>query len=162
MKAFCLLLTSALLTPVMAQPQLSDCKRLFENADACRAVRLVDSTWVAEAWDGGYAPGEEKFLGLVLQRTIPFEGIHLSLYVGVDASGTITKVVVSETPAVEEEFLRQFSGRSRNDSLWLAQRTEDLLFVPAPIKAMRGREQLSAAILRHLQTALQAVSPPFR
>jgi len=151
-----LLLGLTLPLPLLAQLRVQDCARVFPNVDGWKAVRMTDSTWLAQAWDNGYAPGEEKLLGYVLHRVMAFEGDTADLIVGVDPTGKIVKVVVDEPLAADEEFLLQFCGRSRQDSLILAQQPQDLLFVPARIKPMRGRVALSAAIIRHLNAALQA------
>lgn len=162
MRAFLFLLGLVLLAPAaMAQPELTnqDCARIFQNADACKTIQRRDSTWVAEAWDYGYAPGDEKFLGHVLRQAMVFGGDSVSLLIGVDSVGKISKVLADGSAAVADEFLVQFQGRGRGDSLMLAQHPEDLLYVPARIKPMRGRLELSAVIIRQIKTALQAAPP---
>lgn len=161
MKTLLFLLGPVLLAPALAQPALSrqECARIFQSADACKSIQRVDSAWVAEAWDSGHEPGEAKFLGHVLRQAMVFEGDSMSLLIGLDAEGKIVKVLADGSIAVAEEFLVQFQGRSRSDSLMLAEHVEDLLYVPARIKPMRGRLELSAAIIQKIKAALQVVPP---
>ncbi len=158
MKIFSLILTGALFAATMTPAQQAltkqKCALVFPDADACTNVRVSGDQLLGEVWDRGYAPGEEKFLGHVILRTVTIEGKASDLLVGITAAGVITKVALENAPDLAPEFLAQFNGKKAGDEFALARQPEDLLYVPAMIKAMKGKLELSETIARTIQEML--------
>ncbi len=170
MKTFILILVGALLTASVtpAQPTLTKqkCALVFPGADACTNVRVSGDLLAGEAWDQGYAPGEEKFLGHIVQRPLTIDSKEFYILVGIATSGVITSVVIENAPGIAPEFLAQFNGKKADDEFAVARQPEDLLYVPVMIKAMKGKIELSETIAQAVKeillTARQMFSPDTR
>lgn len=125
----------------------SDCKMVFPGANSSEAVRTLASgvQWT-EAWEhGSWGPAEE-FLGFVFQKSSEHEGSAISVLVGMTSTGVISCVKVKGMDGIEEEFLAQFRAKTVRDNFDVAQTPEDLLFIPAKIKAMKTNPALSESI----------------
>ena len=70
----------------------------------------------------------------------------ISLLVGVAKSGVISTVKTKGADGVNEEFLAQFRGKTWQDSFEIARAQQDLLYIPAKIKALQENVALSERI----------------
>lgn len=125
----------------------ADCRSIFPGANSSEKIRTLASgvLWT-EAWEqGAWGPAEE-FLGYVFLKTLQHEGKTISVLVGMTNTGVIAKVSVKGLDGVDEKFLAQFRGKTSQDSFDLMRTPEDLLVVPAKIKAMQGNLALSESI----------------
>jgi hypothetical protein len=136
-----------------------ECALVFQRAEACKAVRIAGGKLIGEAWDLGNAPGEEKLLGYVALSPFQLDGKETRLCMGVDTAGAIAKIVIEGAGYIEVQFLAQFEGRKLGDSFEIAQRVDDLLFIPVMIKAMKGKIETSTAIAAAVEDMLSAVQP---
>ena len=137
--------TSAAKTP----PELTqtDCKSIFPGANSSEATRTLESgvRWT-EAWEHGAWGPPEEFLGYVFLKSMQHDGKTIDVLVGMTSTGVIRGVRVKGLDGIDEEFLAQFRGKTLQDNFDLARTPEDLLFVPAKIRAMQGNLALSASI----------------
>lgn len=166
MRIFNLILVGALLAASVTQAQQTlskqQCALVFPSADACTNVRVSGDQLAGEAWDRGYAPGEEKFLGHVIRRTLTIDGKAFDLLVGITAAGAITRVVIENAPDLAPEFLAQFNGKKAGDEFALARQPDDLLCVPVMIKAMKDKVELSETIARTVHEMLLTARQMFQ
>lgn len=135
-----------------------DCAAVFSRCEAGKYTRTLEGAVYCEAWNLGIAPGDESLLGYVLRKPLPLAGADAYLLVGVERDGTISKVSARNAEQLHEEFLAQFEGKSLSDSWEIARTPEDLLHVPAMLKAVRGRAELSAAVVNEVKTVLEMAS----
>jgi len=125
----------------------TDCRSIFPGANSSEKTRTLESgvLWT-EAWEhGAWGPAEE-FLGYVFLKSLQHEGKTIGVLVGMTSTGIISKVSVKGLAGVDEEFLAQFRGKTSQNNFDLARTPEDLLFVPAKIRAMQGNPALSESI----------------
>ncbi|MGH7600551.1 MAG: hypothetical protein ACREOI_29700 [bacterium] len=125
----------------------TDCRSIFPGANSSEKTRTLESgvRWT-EAWEqGAWGPAEE-FLGYVFLKTLPNEGKTIGVLVGMTKTGVISKVSVRGLDGVDEAFLAQFRGKTPQDNFDLMRTPEDLLVVPAKIRAMQGNFALSESI----------------
>ena len=126
---------------------LADCRKVFPGARSSAVVRTLDSNvQCTEVWEGSTWGPAEGFLGYIFQKSQAYEGKTLEILVGIKSTGVITSVGVTGFARVPEEFLLQYRGKTVQGSFELARTTEDLLFVPAKIKALQGNLALSESI----------------
>ncbi len=124
-----------------------DCRSLFPGANSSEKIRTLASgvLWT-EAWEqGAWGPAEE-FLGYVFLKSLLHEGRTIGVLVGMTNTGAISKVSVKGLDGVDEKFLAQFRGKTPQDNFDLMRTPEDLLVVPAKIRAMQGNFALSESI----------------
>ena len=140
----------------LAQERLTrqDYLKVFSSADASGTSAVIDGMPYCEIWSNGFAPGEEHLLGYVFLRSVQVEGKQLHLLVGINENGAISKVAARDPEMVEDEFLAQFDGRTVNSSFECARTLEDLRFVPAMLKAMRGKQGASDLIAEEIQSTM--------
>ena len=136
-----------------ARQTLSDqeCLQIFPRADACQAGNRLNGKMYWEAWNTGYNDDADKLLGYIFLAPFTGEGSELELVVGVTTQGTISKVKLRGVAGVSEEFFAQFEGKSLRFEFEIAKTLEDLLFVPAKIKAQAGKHQLCEIIVMELR-----------
>ena len=124
-----------------------DCKSLFPGANSSEAARtLASGVRYAEAWEHGAWGPPEEFLGYIFIKSMQHEGKTIDVLVGMTSAGVISKVSVKGIAGVAEEFLAQFHGKTLQNSFDLARTPEDLLVVPAKIRAQQGNLALSESI----------------
>jgi hypothetical protein len=128
-----------------------ECYQIFPRADACRAAQMPDGKIYWEAWHTGYDDDADELLGYVFLRPMTHEGSEMKLLVGVTTQGTIAKVRIRGTKAIDDEFLAQFEGKSLRSEFQIAKTLEDLLVVPAKIKAQAGKPELSESIVSEIK-----------
>ncbi len=124
-----------------------DCRSIFPIANSSEATRTLESgvMWT-EAWEhGSWGPAEE-FLGYVFLKSLQHEGKTIDVLVGMTSAGVISEVRVKGIAGIDQEFLAQYRGKTLKNNLDLARTPEDLLFVPAKIRAMQGNLTLSESI----------------
>jgi hypothetical protein len=124
-----------------------DCRSIFLAANSSEATRTLESgvMWT-EAWEhGSWGPAEE-FLGYVFLKSLQHEDKMIDILVGMTSTGVISSVRVKGLSGVDEEFLAQFRGKTLKNNFDLARTPEDLLVVPARIRAMQGNLALSESI----------------
>jgi hypothetical protein len=139
-----------------AQQKLTakDCAQVFPWANSCIENQMHQNRLIAQAWYQGHEYGEEEFLGYVFLATLPVGEDQVHLLVGINPDSTISKLRIRGADAIDIEFLRQFEGRRAGAELEIACTLEDLLFVPAKIRAMKGRQEISESIVREVKTIL--------
>lgn len=137
----------------LAQPKLTaqDGALVFPGADVLKSAGESAGRTYGEAWDAGYAPGEEKLLGLVFHKTLTLNRAAAGLLVGITPEGAISRVHLKEGPPVDGEFLAQFVGKNASADFTLARTLEEVLSVPTMLKAIRGQRELSETIAREVQ-----------
>jgi hypothetical protein len=131
-----------------------DCAAVFAHSDVGKSTRTLEGVDYCEAWNQGAAPGEEEFLGYVFRKPLPLAGQEAYLLVGVNKEGAIARVRAQNTDMIDGEFLAQFDERSLSGNWKIVRAPEDLLHVPAKIKAMRGKPELSESIVREVKAIL--------
>ncbi|NUM68838.1 hypothetical protein HUU39_26825 [candidate division KSB1 bacterium] len=87
-----------------------------------------------------------------------YEGKSIAVLVGVTSTGRITSVRVKGSENVEAEFLAQFRGKSVRGNFKLMRSPEDLLSVPAGIRAMAGNLALSESIAQSVKEIASAAN----
>lgn len=144
-----------------AQPRLTtpDCKLIYPGANSSEAIRTLASgvQWT-EAWEQGAWGRAEDFLGYVFLKSQVYEGKSIAVLVGVASTGLITSVRVKGSENIEEEFLAQFRGKSVRGNFNLVRAPEDLLPVPAGIRAMAGNLALSESIAQSVKEIASAAN----
>lgn len=148
-----------------AQPRLTtpDCKLIYPGANSSEAIRTLASgvQWT-EAWEQGAWGRAEDFLGYVFLKSQVYEGKSIAVLVGVASTGLITSVRVKGSENIEEEFLAQFRGKSVRGNFNLVRAPEDLLPVPAGIRLMPDKADLSESITFALREIAQAAGEVIR
>ena len=153
----CLMLMLGLSASISQAQTLSvltqaDCRSIFPGSNSSEATRTLDSgvMWT-EAWEhASWGPAEE-FQGYVFMKSLQHEGATLGVMVGVTNTGVISTVSVKGQAGVSEEFLAQFHGKALQGNFEVARTAEDLLFVPAKIKAMQGNLALSESLAQSVK-----------
>jgi hypothetical protein len=147
-----------------AQQKLTarDCAQVFPWANSCRESQMHQDRLYAQAWHEGHEYGEEEFLGFVSLSTLDLEGNPVHLLVGVEPNGSISKVIVKETDAIDTEFLAQFEGKNLKANFEIVCTPEDLMFVPRKIKAMRGKQEMSESIAKEVKGILGIADDLFK
>ena len=137
----------------------ADCRSIFSGANSSEKIRTLESgvLWT-EAWEqGAWGPAEE-FLGYVFLKSLQHEGKTISVLVGMTKTGVLSKVRVKGLDGVDEKFLAQFRGKTTQDSFDLMRTPEDLLVVPAKIRAMQGNLALSESIAQGVKAIVASAS----
>ena len=152
---------SASLSAAKAPSDLTqaDCRAIFPGANSSEKIRTLESgvLWT-EAWEqGAWGPAEE-FLGYVFLKPLQHEGKTIGVLVGMTNTGVISKVSVKGLDGVDEAFLAQFRGKTTQGSFDLMRTPEDLLVVPAKIRAMQGNLALSASIAQGVKEIAAAAN----
>lgn len=131
-----------------------DCAAVFAHSDAGKYTRTLEGVIFCEAWNQGTAPGEERLLGYVFRKPLALAGQEAYLLVGIDTDGNIARVFAAKTDLVDEEFLAQLAGKGMRANWQIASTPEDLLYLPAMVKAMRGKPELSESIISAVKAIL--------
>ena len=152
---------SASMSVAQAQSALTqqDYRTIFPGANASEATRALESgVLYTEAWElGAWGPAEE-FLGYIFFKSLQHEGKMIDVLVGMTSTGVISSVRVKGIDGVADEFLAQFCGKTSQDNFDLARTPEDLLVVPAKIRAMQGNLALSASIAQGVKESVAAAN----
>jgi hypothetical protein len=137
----------------------ADCKSIFPRANSSEAIRTLESgvLWT-EAWEHGSWGPPEEFLGYVFLKPQQHEGKTIGVLVGMTNTGIISKVSVKGLDGVDEAFLAQFCGKALQDNFDLMRTPEDLLVVPAKIRAMQGNLALSENIAQGVKAIAASAS----
>ena len=98
----------------------------------------------------------------VFIKPITHEGKEMHLLVGVDEHSKISRVKIKGVDAVNGELLAQFEGRTFDHSFDIARTPEDLLFVPAKLKAITGNIPLSEHIAKSVKAVMQSAHKLFQ
>lgn len=140
------LLVSAAAAKTPSALTLQDCWSVFPVANAFEAARAIEpGVLCAKVWQGD---PNEQIPAYVFQRSLPYEGSAIEILVGMTMTGVISNVRVKDHPEVEEEFLSQFRAKTSLEQFEVARTAEDLLYVPAKIKAMKQNLALSESIVQ--------------
>lgn len=131
---------------ILTQP---DCRLIFPSANSCESTRVTKSgvLWT-EVWEHGSWGPSEEFFGYVFMKSVQHDGTTIDVLVGMTSTGVITNVKVKGLAGVNDEFLAQYRGKTSQDNFDLARTPEDLLVVPAKIRAMQGNLALSESIVQ--------------
>ncbi|MDZ7300650.1 MAG: hypothetical protein ONB44_00765 [candidate division KSB1 bacterium] len=153
------LLTSMSVAKTPSGLTQQDCKLMFPLANSCEAIKTLEPgiLWT-EVWEHGAWGPPEEFLGYVFLKSLQHEGRTIDILVGITNTGVISKVCLKGVDGIEEEFLAQFRGKSLQDNFDLARTPEDLLFVPAKIRAMKRNPALSESIARGVKEIAAAAN----
>ncbi len=157
----CVLLLS-LLTVTMANAQaptkltIEDCALIFPQTDFCQILRDSDGAVYGEAWHKGLVEDTDEFFGYVFIKPITHEGKEMQMLVGINERGKISRVKIKGMEAINGEFLAQFEGRTFAHSFEIARTPEELLFVPAKLKAVAGNIPLSEHIAEGVKAVMQS------
>lgn len=137
-----------LAAPISLGITAEDCASIFSSANSCEKTKeLAPDIVYGEAWHNGSWETTEEFFGYVFLKSLQHEGKTIQVLVGMTKTGAISKVRVKGVSGVDEEFLDQFRGKTSQSNFGLARTPEDLLFIPAKIKAMQGNLSLSERIV---------------
>lgn len=129
----------------------ADCALIFPETNSCEETRVLETGELfGEAWLNG-AESADKFLGYVFFKSITHENETFDLLVGVNRAGVIQGVTVKGAEEVTEEFLAQFHGKTAQNDFAVACTSDDLMYVPLKIKAMRGNIALSQSIAQSVK-----------
>jgi hypothetical protein len=137
----------------------ADCRSIFSGANSSEKIRTLASgvLWT-EAWEQGAWGPPEEFLGYVFLKSLPHEGKTIGVLVGMTSTGFISKVSVKGLNGIDEAFLAQFRGKTTQGNFDLMRTPEDLLVVPAKIKAMQGNLALSESIAQSVKEIAASAS----
>lgn len=134
-----------------------DCRAIFPGANSTETIRVLESgVQYTEAWEHGSWGPPEEFLGYVFLKSLQYEGKTLEVLVGMKNTGVISEVSVRGMAGITDEFLAQYRDRTLRDNLDLVRTPEELLVVPARIKAMQGNLALSESIAQGVKEILRA------
>lgn len=133
---------------------LQDCWSIFPNASAFEKAMTSEPDVLCAKILQVEPP--DQILGYVSHRTLQHEGRTIDVLVGVTNTGAVSAVRVKGL-SVEEEFLAQFNGKTSRDSFELARAPEDLLFIPAKIKAMKENLALSESIAQGVKEIVMSL-----
>ncbi len=143
-----------------AQPTDQERSQIFPKADFCWLTGALNEDYFCEARRIGYDGEPDKFVGYVLLRTLDYRSMKMRVLIGIGPDGKISKLVANGPEAINQEFLAQFEGKSLPSSFEIAKAPEDLLFVPAKIKAISGKveicEQIADAVSALMKSALNS------
>jgi len=141
---------------VDAQPTDQERSQIFPKADYCRQTGVLNRDYFCEARRTGYDGEPDKLIGYVLVRKLDYCGIEMRVLVGIGLDGEISKVLVKGPEAIEQEFLAQFEGKSLRSNFEIAKAPEDLLFVPAKIKAISGKVEICEEIAKTVSALMKS------
>jgi hypothetical protein len=133
-----------------------DCALIFPQTDFCQTLRDSEGAIYGEAWYKGLVEDTDEFLGYVFVKPFAHEGKEMQLLVGINEHGKISRVKIKGLDAINGEFLAQFEGRTFDHSFEIARTPEDLLFVPAKLKAIAGNIPLSEHIAEGVKAVMQS------
>jgi len=139
-----------------AQPTTQERLQIFPKSDYCRQTGAFNGDYFCEAWRSGYDENPDEFAGYVFLKTIDSANAEMRVLVGVFPNGEIAKVVVNGPEAIDDEFLEQFEGKSLRSSFEIAKTLDDLLFVPAKIKAISGKVEISEEIAKTVSALIKS------
>lgn len=139
---------------------VEDCALIFPETNSCEKIGGLDPGIVyGEAWcNDGTKETPDTFLGYVFRKALTHEGKTFDLLVGTTESGVITNVQVNGAGEISEEFLTQFQGKTARHNFDLACTPDDILYVPAKIKAIQSNIPLSESIAQGVKE-IAAVAP---
>lgn len=147
-------------------PAALDDARLQTDLSRSQFFRGHQNAGFRRAMDGSLGAGclgrAEDFLGYVFLKSQVYEGKSIAVLVGVASTGLITSVRVKGSENIEEEFLAQFRGKSVRGNFNLVRAPEDLLPVPAGIRLMPDKADLSESITFALREIAQAAGEVIR
>jgi len=143
---------------------LSDRHRKLTLEQALEINRLYGQEIVSEGdlivyYEAKRRKGKYGDKGNVFLETIETGTTPIELLVSV-AEGKIYQLLLKEVPfirgkpLVSNEFLFQFIGRSQENSWEIARSSEDLLHVPAKVRAMEELPAVSQAIADQIRKVL--------
>lgn len=137
----------------------TDCRSIFSGANSSEKIRTLESgVLYTEAWEQGAWGPPEEFLGYVFLKSRQHEGKTIGVLVGMTNTGVISKVGVKGFDGVDEAFLAQFRGKTLQGSFDLMRTPEDLLVVPAKVRAMQGNLALSESIAQGVKEIAASAS----
>jgi hypothetical protein len=156
--AFLVLTMSALTIQAQTSKELTDkeCWEIFPRANIYQAQQAGDGSLYREVWHGGHEDETDELLGYVFLKALKNREKELELLIGIDDDGKIAKVKVRGKEAIDEQFLSQFKGRNLQSGFEIAGTPDDLLHVPAKLKAVKSDFQLSENIAKAVHGALQS------
>ncbi len=125
-------------------------QQVFPKMDAHSKMKKVEDISYVEAWDEGFDRFEEEKIGYVFLGQVEQNGKASRLLVSVDLSGKVVGVGLPKQTDTQAAFLKQFKGMTTQSDFGLAESSDDLLYVPAKLRAMRGDKALSAAIAQEV------------
>lgn len=128
------------------------CRSIFPSANSTEMIRTLESgVQFTEAWEHNSWGPPEEFLGYVFHKSLQYEGKTLEVLVGMNNTGVISKVSVRGMAGITDEFLAQYRGKTLRDNFDLVRTPEELLVVPAGIKAMQANLALSESIAQSVK-----------
>jgi hypothetical protein len=133
-----------------------DCALIFPQTDFCQVLRDSEGAIYGEAWYKGLVEDTDEFFGYVFVKPLAHEGKEMRLLVGINEHGKITRVKIKGMEAGNGEFLAQFEGRTFGHSFEIARTPDDLLFLPAKLKAIGGNIPLSEQIAEGVKAVMQS------
>jgi hypothetical protein len=133
-----------------------DCAMIFPQTDFCQIMRNAEGAVYGEAWYKGLVEDADEFFGYVFVKPITHEGKEMQMLVGINEHRKISRVKIKGMEAVNGEFLAQFEGRTFDHSFEIARTPEDLLFLPAKLKAIAGNIPLSEHVAEGVKAVMQS------
>jgi hypothetical protein len=158
----------SLLTATMASAQaptkltIDECALIFPQTDFCQILRDSEGAVYGKAWYNGLVEDADEFFGYVFSKPITGEGKEMRLLVGINEHGKITRVKIKGMEVGNGEFLAQFEGRTFGHSFEIARTPDDLLFLPAKLKAIGGNIPLSEQIAEGVKAVMQSAHKLFK
>jgi hypothetical protein len=167
-KNFCRALLLSLLAATLASAQApakltrEDCALIFPQTDFCQILRDSEGAIYGEAWYKGLVEDTDEFFGYAFVKPLAHEGKEMRLLVGINEHGKISRVTIKGLEAVNGEFLAQFEGRTFDYNYEIARTPEELLFVPAKLKAIVGNIPLSEHIAEGVKAVMRSAQKLFK
>jgi len=140
-----------------AQPTDQERSQIFPKADYCRQTGALDGGYFCEAWRTGRDGESDKLLGYILINTLDYRSAEMRALVAISlVNGEIVKLLVNGPEIIEQEFLEQFEGKNLDSKFEIAKTLDDLLVVPAKIKAISGKVEISEEIAKAVSALMKS------
>jgi hypothetical protein len=139
-----------------------DCVMIFPQTDFFQIMRDSEGAVYGEAWYKGLVEDADEFFGYVFIKPIAHDGNEMQLLVGINEHGKIFRVKIKGMNVVNGEFLTQFEGRTFDYNYEIVRTPEDLLFVPAKLKAIAGNILLSEHIAEGVKAVMRSAQKLFK
>ena len=131
-----------------------DCWRVFPGSTAFEKPTALESgVLCAKVWEGEPA---DRICGYIFINSLQYQGSAIEVLVGVTTGGVISKITTRGGVAVEGEFLAQFTGKTLDHGFEIAKTPDDLLVLPAKIRAMKSNMPLSEGLTQSVQAVARA------
>lgn len=131
-----------------------DCWLVFPGTTAFEKPTALESgVLCAKVWEG---EPPDRICGYIFLNSLQYQAQTIEVLVGVTTGGIIARVTTRCGVAVEGEFLAQFTGKALDHGFEMAKTPDDLLLLPAKIRAMKSNMPLSESLAQNVQAIAKA------